>query len=184
MIYHKNINLPGWKPAVFNIYKYVKTHTDLLGKKMFWNILDRTTHQYCYEQLDPVFTKAGFNLLRIAFLALHGEEGEIHQDQDFIPGYPPRVSRINLPVLNCDGSETHFYSAKKWEPVTKELPNGIKYIYHEQANCNLESTVTVNEPTILRVRELHQVVNHAKIYPRITLTCAVDPDPVYLLEGI
>lgn len=182
MLYHKSILLNGWKPAVFNIHRFVKSHTDIMGTRYFWNILDTSKHQYCYDQLGPVFKEAGFNLLRIAFLTLYGEEGEIHQDNDVVPGYEPRIARVNLPVLNCNGTETSFYSSKNWNPITKVLPNGIKYTYHNNQDCNFETSVTITEPTIIRVRELHRVTNHTKVYPRITLTCALDPDPVYLLE--
>lgn len=182
MQYFKQIELDGWKSAAVKIHKFVKENTHILDDRAFWNILNRDAHSYCYEQLDPVFKKAGFDLLRISFLLLHGEESTIHQDRDWFPGFPERIARINIPVLNCAGTETRFFSSVKWDPIVKTLPNGITYTHHEAENVKLEGAITISKPTILRVRELHQVVNHAKIYPRITLTCAVDPDPVYLLE--
>lgn len=182
MQYHKRIDLKGWKPAALKIHKFVRENTHILKDHAFWNILNRDTHSYCYEQLDPIFKEAGFDLLRISFLVLSGEESTIHQDRDKFPGFPERIARINIPVINCSGSETRFFSAVKWDPIVKTLPNGITYTHHELENVKLESAVTIDQPTIIRVRELHQVVNPAKLYPRITLTCAVDPDPVYLLE--
>ena len=182
MKYFKHIDLEGWKSATVKVHKFVRDETTILQGRAFWNILTREKHDYCYQQLSPVFERAGFNLLRISFLVLHGEESDIHQDKDFIPGFPDRMARINLPVLNCEDTETHFYSSINWDPIVKTLPNGIKYSFHSPENCKLEGTVTINRPTIIRVRELHSVANHTKIYPRITLTCAVDPDPVYLLE--
>ena len=182
MEYFKCIELDGWRPAVVRIHQFVRDHTDFLKKNIFWNILNRDDHAYCYSQLDPVFDQAGFNLLRISFLVLANDESHIHQDRDQFPGFPERVARINLPVLNCSGSETRFFSAINWDPVVRTLPNGVTYSYHTPENVQLESHTTVDSPTIIRVRELHQVVNHAKIYPRVALTCAVDPDPVYLLE--
>lgn len=182
MQYFKHIELDGWKAAAVKIHKFVKESTTILDDRAFWNILSRDTHSYCYEQLDPVFKKAGFDLLRISFLVLNGDESTIHQDRDWFPGMPERIARVNIPVMNTAGSETKFFSAVNWDPIVKTLPNGITYTYHDPANVKFEGSVTITKPTVLRVRELHQVVNHAKIYPRITLTCALDPDPVYLLE--
>jgi hypothetical protein len=180
--YFKHIELQGWKPAAVKIHKFVKDNTRILDDRAFWNILNRDTHSYCYEQLDPVFKQAGFDLLRISFLVLWGEESNIHQDRDFFPGFPERIARVNIPVLNCKGTETKFFSSIKWDPVVKTLPNGITYTHHDPENVKCEASVTIDQPTIIRVRELHQVINPAKLYPRITLTCALDPDPVYLLE--
>jgi len=180
--YFKHIELEGWEPAVANIHKFVQSRTHILNKSVFWNILNRKDHAYCYNQLDPLFQKAGFNLLRISFIILFPKESNVHQDLDYIEDFPERVARINFPVLNCSASETRFFSAVKWEPIVKTLPNGINYAYHSIDNVKLEAQTTINQPTVLRVRELHQVVNHSKSTPRLSITCAVDPDPVYLLE--
>jgi hypothetical protein len=182
MIYHTRINLDGWQQAADRVYKYVKNNTPIMHGKAFWTILDRTKHKPCYDALDPIFQPLGFNLLRVSFLIVNEPEIDIHQDKDFIPGYPDRSARINIPIINCEKSETRFYSSINWNPITKTLPNGIKYTYHNLEDCKLESTVTVSEPTVLRVRELHNVTTTGS-YPRIALTCAVDPDPIYLLEG-
>lgn len=182
MQYFKHIDLKGWKPAALKIHKFVKDETKIIQGHAFWNILNREHHQYCYDQLDPIFKEAGFDLLRISFLVLSGDETHIHQDRDRIPGFPERIARINIPVINCNGTETKFFSLINHNPVVGTLPNGITYTGHNPEDVKFESSVTINQPTIIRVRELHQVVNHAKLYPRITLTCAVDPDPVYLLE--
>jgi len=184
MIYHQPISLPNWKPATLQVYSFIKEHTSILHIGAFWNILNRQDHAICYNALDPVFQAAGFNLLRISFLIVNQPRIDIHQDTDFINGYPDRLARINIPIINCEHSETRFYSPIEWAPVDMELPNGIKYTYHEDKNCKLESSMSLTEPTILRVRELHNVNAKAGSYPRLALTCAVDPDPVYLLEGI
>ena len=182
MKYFKHIELDGWRGPAIKIHKYVRDNTHIIKDGAFWNIISRDQHPYCYEQLDPVFARAGFNLLRISFLVLWGDESTIHQDRDVFPGFPERIARINIPVLNCEHSETRFYSTINNNPIVKTLPNGITYTHHEAEDVRVEAAVTVSKPTVIRVRELHSVVNHAKIYPRITLTCAVDPDPVYLLE--
>ena len=182
MLYHKRIELDGWQTAADQVYKFVKTNTNILRGSAFWTILHRDKHKPCYDALDPVFNAVGFNLLRISFLMVSQPEIDIHEDKDFIPGYSDRNARINIPIANCEQSETRFYSSVNWKPITKTLPNGIKYTYHDINDCKLESSVSVTEPTILRVRELHNVVTLGS-YPRIALTCAVDPDPIYLLEG-
>lgn len=182
MIYHKTIELAGWKPAAFEVYKYVKEHTPYLQRGAFWNALSKDTHKPCYDALAPVFASAGFNLLKVAVLILNKPSADIHTDNDFVDGFSDRLARVNLPVLNCGDSETQFFSPIKWEPIIKTLGNGIKYTYHSPENCKFESSTSIIEPTILRVRELHNVVVHKESYPRIALTCAIDPDPVYLLE--
>jgi len=185
MIYHKSIELDGWKSATEQVYTYVKDHTQFLNKQsFFWNTLSRIKHQPCYDALAPVFKSAGFDLLRVSFLIITRPVGEIHADHADTStySYPAPTARINLPVLNCEHSETRFYSPLKWDPIIKKLNNGVKYEYHTAGNCKLESATTLTGPTILRVRELHNVVVTTPMYPRISLTCDVGPDPVYLLE--
>jgi hypothetical protein len=185
MIYHKNIELNGWEPATNQIYQYVKEKTHYLDQPgFFWNTLPEKQHKACYKALAPVFESAGFELLRITFLIISGPSVEIHADRvdNSKQGYPGCSARVNIPVLNCEHSETRFYSPLKWDPVIKTLSNGIEYEYHREENCKLEASTIITKPTVLRVRELHNVVVHKPIYPRITLTCLLDPDPVYLLE--
>lgn len=181
MIYHKKIELNGWKPAADEIYQYVKNNTHFLRQQAFWNTLSQTKHKHCYNTLAPVFESAGFKLLRISFLIIVEPAVAIHTDTE--SGIENQsLARVNIPVLNCENTETRFYSSVKWEPIVKKLGNGIKYTYHSPDNCKFESSVSLTEPTILRVKELHNVIVHNPVYPRITLTCALDPDPVYLLE--
>jgi hypothetical protein len=182
MIYHKSINLDGWQEATADVYNYVKKNTNYLNRHgFFWNTLSKVKHTPCYDALAPVFKSAGFDLIRISFLIINEPSVTIHADTNY-PGQAPCAARINLPVLNCDDSETRFYSAIKWDPIVKKLGNGVTYEYHTPENCKLESVTTISGPTILRVNELHNVILHKPIYPRITLTCTLDPDPVYLLE--
>lgn len=141
MIYHKRIKLNGWQQASDTVYEYLKNNSDILRTARFWNILTRKQHGPCYKAFDPVFQEQGFNLLRISFLIVNQPEINIHQDIDFVPGYPARHARINIPVINCEGSETRFYSSINWNPITKILPIGSRYTYHEMKDCKLESAV-------------------------------------------
>lgn len=179
MLYHKEIDLAGWESAAEKIYQYVKNNTHYLRQQAFWNTLSKTRHRPCYDTLTPLFKSAGFDLVSMSFLIIAEPVVAIHTDTE--PGRQ-NLARVNIPILNCEGTETRFYSPIKWEPIVKKLGNGVKYTYHSPENCKFESSVSVVQPTVLRVKELHNVVVHKPVYPRITLTCALDPDPVYLLE--
>jgi hypothetical protein len=183
MIYYKPIHLNGWEEANKSFMEYVSANTNFMKTNYFWNIISTELHKPCYDLYSPIFKEAGFNLLRISLLIVNKRTGSnIHQDEDFINGYPTRMSRINIPIVNCDSSITKFYSSIKWNPIVNTHTNGIKYTYHHPDDCKLESSVTLSSPMILRVRELHNVSMLKGVYPRLAISCAVDPDPVYLLE--
>jgi hypothetical protein len=91
--------------------------------------------------------------------------------------------RINIPLLNCQGSTTEFFSGGDYNRTFQ--PNKLSY-YTNVINENVAVKVTeveINQPTILNIQEPHRVItNKTLIGPRITLSIFTDKDPIFLIK--
>ena len=90
------------------------------------------------------------------------------------------IARVNIPILNCEGTSTVFYENIVTRPL--RLPTGVVFepvINHDYREV---TRVEISSPTIIRVREGHSVIMNESQAPRITLTLHVEPDIVDLLE--
>jgi hypothetical protein len=93
-------------------------------------------------------------------------------------------ARVNIPILNCEDTVTSFWHADQEEqPERIQQPNGLFFEWYDEGKLTLMATVTIDQPTIIRVREIHSVRLLSERRPRITLTLRLDPDPVHLLEN-
>lgn len=180
MKYYKYIDLPGWELVAQQCLDYVENKTNILDTNNFWNDLNPVRDQKLFDLIGQLVDSAGVSVEGIAVLVADARGTPIHQDSPKNSSHPK--ARINIPLKNCEDSDTHFYQAINWNPVELIHNNGIKYIYHTAENCQLVDTVSVTRPTIIRVDELHQVIIHNTNLPRISLTCLVTPDPINLLE--
>jgi len=178
--YYKYIDLPGWELVAQQCLNYVENKTNILATNNFWNELNPVQDQTIFDLVGQLVDAAGFGVERVVVLVTDATGTPIHQDAPKDCG--GLKARINIPLKNCEDSDTHFYQAINWKPAELNLNNGVKYIYHTEENCQLVDTVSIIRPTIIQVEELHQVVTHNPNLPRISLTCFVTPDPINLLE--
>lgn len=103
------------------------------------------------------------------------------------------TARINLPILNCEGSQTGFYHVPEdeWAYVEKNGAQG-HYQLKSQLNTNGEEVlpntiykvdeVEVIHPTVLAIRQPHSVTINKKNVPRIALSVGFTTDIMYLLD--
>lgn len=181
MKYYQKIKLSGWEDCAQQTMQHLADTTDILEEpRAFWNQLDPTANANIFQLWTPLFDAYGFLLRELAVLIVNYEDIPIHQDRDHDSG--TSKARVNIPLLNCQGTSTQFFQAHTWQPKEMVLHNGVKYIYHDQVNCKLEDSVEIDQPTVIRVQELHNVVCNQGPKPRITLSCFLTPDPVCLLE--
>ena len=89
--------------------------------------------------------------------------------------------RINVPIINCQGSTTNFYQTNT-EPEVRMLDNGIPYYIYDYKDCKLVDSFCLDRPAILRVRELHQVIANKNKLPRISCTIEFKEDISHLME--
>jgi|688.fasta_scaffold788681_1 hypothetical protein len=177
LLYHKSIAMKPIDRLEERVIKYIK----LSG---IWESASKSsTAFYVMPQLmnympELQYAFDGFRVLgAAAYIMFDHYPGGPHKDDSRI------TARINVPILNCDDTITEFWQLKPGsEPVIKTQINGLKY--EDYAGCDLElvDQVCVNQPTILRIREIHSIRMLSELRPRITMTLRVTPDPVHLLE--
>jgi hypothetical protein len=98
-----------------------------------------------------------------------------------VDGYP-QSARINLPLLNCKGSKTVFYSGGEFNKRTFNSKTSIgAWILSGTAGIRTADSVEIDAPTVVLVNEPHAVLM-SELSPRITLSLGFDKDPIFLLK--
>jgi hypothetical protein len=120
---------------------------------------------------------------QLSLLILCDDTSTLHTDHTI--GLNSGVeARLNIPVLNCEGSITAFF---KFDDLIRSLftigKDGTKcwpYIdrYYEKPITQVELV----QPTILRTSEPHTVLCKNCTFPRISLTMSFETDIVSQLE--
>jgi hypothetical protein len=114
------------------------------------------------------------------FIAVHN----INKQSDSAPHYD-RVQpwvRINIPLINCEDSETIFYQDYDKSRIFLNPHNGTTaYIMEDESVLTKIDSVVLDSPTILRVSELHSVKIGPNT-PRMSLTVGFDYPATDLLE--
>ena len=88
--------------------------------------------------------------------------------------------RINLPVRNCEYSETTFYNLKDNISIDRVL--GEVSIVPEDV-CDMVAKVSLKHPTALAVGQYHSVRMIENVFPRISITIGFEEDTSHLLFG-
>jgi hypothetical protein len=104
----------------------------------------------------------------------NNKDSVVHKD------YTDSIGRINIPLLNCNGTYTMFYENVKSKRLI--LPTGAPFYMTTNKDYIEADRVEINEPTIIKVCDAHNVIMNEHSAPRITLTLACTPDAGLLLE--
>lgn len=140
-----------------------------------WRLAPENIHDEVPE-LKDFFKPLNLNILFVGFFVSFKNESSIHIDNDEKP------CRINLPVLNCEDTETRYYKLKKLDYNTKSQQNGLTYKLLEKENCEQVDKFLLTRPVLMRVLEPHQVVINSNTFPRVSCTVQFEEDISYLLE--
>lgn len=90
--------------------------------------------------------------------------------------------RINIPILNCEGTRTEFYSGGNYtENIDKNGKVGYLMLKDDD-QLRKEDEVEIDMPTVIRVQVPHRVNTDLKRVPRVCLTCFMNKDPVFMLN--
>lgn len=95
-------------------------------------------------------------------------------------------ARINIPILNCANTITEFWQCRHEESrLTPDLQagNGLPYRGYSWDQIELQTAVCIDQPTVIRVQEIHSIRILGDQVPRITLTVKFWPDVDCLLEA-
>ena len=174
---YKFIDLPGWENVVQLTLDHITNNTDLLEKKIFWNLLNTERDQVLFDAVSKLLEPHNLSIARMMLLLVDKDWIPVHQDNNKSP-----VARVNIPILNCKNSYTNFYTSPNWQPIETHLDNGFPYVVHKEENCVFEERIESITPVVLNVQSIHNVTTENLSRPRLMLSIQTDPDAVILLK--
>jgi len=194
MKYYKYLNL-DWVPSANKIKEYIyknphllwntgSSWRDIYNDPALWIGKENNkpqsliTHQELLNHVPELLDMIAPLNINIRFIGLyvnHKKEGLIHIDEDTYS-----KCRINIPVLNCENTETKFYTTDI-EPITIHQSNGVSLKKINQQNCIYVDSYYLTQAVIFRNTEPHQVVVNHDNMPRISCSIGFFEDIEYLL---
>jgi len=166
---------------VSDTLNYLKNQKpDIYNRKInaTYNILEINEFKKFCPKIDLAFARYGIVCnFAVAFVMKSNSNSPLHID-NYIGG----DARINLPILNTKGTLTRFYTGGTFKeiinPITKVPALTLKNI----DGLKRVDSVEIDQATVIRVNEPHDIFMDVTNSPRITLTLGFDKDPVFLLE--
>jgi len=179
MEYWKRVNIGDYESYApkFLEYHYKKSMID------FWNPIKLNSIKDTVPELIEGLKPFG-EIKEISLLVLNTDSSTLHIDHT--AGLNAGVeARINIPILNVEGSITAFFElepqyAKNHFPPSKGGTISWPPIYRDFLKPI--TTVIVDSPTILRTSRPHTVYCKTNKFPRITLTISLMNDVVNYLN--
>lgn len=90
--------------------------------------------------------------------------------------------RINIPILNCEGARTQFFTGGLFERRYTRLGTPYNALIGDEENLIQADEVELTKATVIRVLVPHLVKVNSEKIPRIALTLKFDVDPEFLLN--
>ena len=160
MKYYKELNL-DCSIVTAKLLEYTKNNPTTT----FWTSVDVQTMITDIPELLDMIAPLKLTIAAISIVTSVDQLSSIHKDDTLFK------TRMNIPILNCEYSTTSFFTSDVSEGELKHLPNGIPYLYFNPDKCTEVASFTLTKPTLLRIRELHQIrINDPSKMPRISCT--------------
>ena len=177
MKYYNKIELDNLDVIIDKCLGYVRLQEDIYLRRksasFYW--LDTAKLLDECPEINKSFSKFGLTCNYAAvYITYKKSDATIHVDDYH------HKARINIPLLNCKGSFTNFYSNVKFEKVFNEQTK-IPHLRVTNTDYKLEDRVEIDQPTVILTSEAHMVDMNIAVPPRITLTLGFDKDPVFLI---
>ena len=175
MKYYKYLDL-DWIPSANKIKEYIDKNPQLiLNTGSAWKDIDTQKLISNVPELLDMIAPLNINIRFIGLYISYASTGVIHIDEDSYS-----KCRINIPIMNCEDTETKFYTTDA-ESITVYQPNGVPLKRLNQKKCIYVDSYYLTQPVIFRNTEPHQVVvNHSK-KPRVSCTIGFIEDIEYLI---
>ena len=175
MKYYRKLEVPKLGEIISYARKYILGNESVFQRKAGVNlihldpsfVLGSEEIQYCLREYDLICVGA------FAFVMYHDNQCSIHSDS-FI-----HDTRLNIPVMNCEGTLTKFYDVPEWKIAHNVQGYEVK-VAADPDKCIELAKVEIDRPTLLRVNTPHRVIVN-KI-PRITISLYFNTDPTFILE--
>lgn len=186
MIFWKKVDINGYLDYRKDILVYLNTHFKwriINRTRQFWNPVPLIDVDTYFSQLTTSLIQYG-SIKEVSVCFLVNDNSTLHIDHTC--GLNAGVkARLNIPLLNCAGSMTAFYSYSDIIKYPYTTNAGGTKTWSSSARLHLTpvTTIELNQPTILRTSEPHTVLNKNNKYPRISLTISFEEDIVKCLEN-
>lgn len=177
MNYYKKLDLDHTVVAKKTL-AYASIHKDKI--KSFWTNINFENFCNNVPEIKTMFAPLNITPNRVSLITAVTPDPEkfdigIHRDHTNIP------VRINVPILNCECSQTKFWRTNS-EPIIEHIPGTIiPYFYLKESECELADILVLDKPTVIRVSEPHSVHVGEKV-PRLALTIEFVENIEYLLD--
>ena len=180
MKYYKYIDLPNVKAIQARTLEFIQKHGFM--DKRGWHYLPLQQFTYFCPEVNLALGKYKLWAKEtIAIIVSNLNHSKIHID--YVDPMLPEC-RINIPILNCAGSTTEYYSGGEFIKTVRERLPDDPYLNFREDDASI---IKVDEfelirPAVIRVKEPHRVVPNFEAVPRISLSLRCNIDPVFLLE--
>lgn len=186
MKYYKYLELPNWKNVTKKVLTYYFDHREEYIRTQTipdFKVADTTDILEKIPEINEMLSHLSTSAEEIWFFEMKQyttPEGMIHMDNS------PHESRLLLPLLNCDNTETRYY--KSSEPLINMGnpgdPNCVVPKIPVPGTCTQVDGMYVGRgPVLMRPNELHSVaVPEDQIFPRITMLLMIKDDLTHMLN--
>ncbi len=176
----RELDLVGWEQVCEDFREWLAANTPILNEDYLangWVDIDQTILD-TVTSIKPLFAQIRLVPVHVAIYVSKGVGShEIHT-------HPTREhARLNLPIMNCEGTYTVFYETAS-RPMVVRNKQGVGLMAYKPEDCTELERFVTRKPTVLHIRTPHQVLTpDAPVYPRITATFQFQKDPVFLLRS-
>jgi hypothetical protein len=181
MQYYKKIEIDYFDEIITDTLKYLKEQKpDIYNKKIeaTYYVLDLNEFKQHCPKLDLGFARYDLICNFAAVLVMHKtSDVRLHIDT-----YSMGKARINIPILNTLNTFTRFFTGGEFTEITNPLTNITALRLTGPKGLQYVDKVEIDQTTVIRVNEPHDILKINKEIPRITLTLGFNKDPVFLLE--
>lgn len=177
MRYYKYLDI-NWQPVAEKIKNYITSErTEFLTPLMSssWRNLNVSEMLAVVPELRELFAPLGLTIHHMAFFVSDYAVGTIHIDHDMHSN-----CRINIPILNCENTETRFYKTLV-EPIKVLQANGVPLLKLDPSKCVHVDQFYLTQAVVFRNDQPHQVVSNNPNRPRISCTIGFNEDIEHLL---
>ena len=176
--YWKHIELDKLDIIRQKTLDFLQSHTDYLDRSKFRGAFVNLKHLRFLSNIPEIgesFRKHG----------LFPEDASIYvtfNNLDSIPhkDYTDSIGRINIPILNYEGTFTTFYQDIKSKRLV--LPTGSPFYMTYNNDFYEVDRMLFENPAIVRISEGHNILMDETRAPRVTLTISTTPDAGLLLD--
>lgn len=176
MIYYKKLPFDNYRLLTEQGLSYVKTREDILTKKAGVNLIYAGHRAELIEHIPSLdlFSQFGLCVTSVMFYVMYNDlQSGIHSDSW------PREARINIPILNCEGSRIEFWDGVIYEDRIN--PRGVAVKVGVSGTGEFKDSVELDMPTVILVNVPHRSYVGPNT-PRITMSLDFDKCPSFLLN--